>query len=250
MERVEIDLSAGEAYSFATVMQRNDLTEEAYRVRVKAVGNAALASLYTAQWIGRTAMDRPMGSGASVSETPELGGDGSEFRREANADSAKKRAAFPEWISELYDANLRVCRAISRDGGLEVPRAWMPDFDPFTNVAAGRFNVAGASQGAVVAAAVVGVAAAVAFAVAWWARGKEEARAGMLTTTIRQQAAVSAATRVALAYVAQGKDPPPEFLSAITDLGRGESARAWAVPLAIALPITAGVGGGIWVATR
>lgn len=255
METVSIDLSAGEAYSFASVLQRNDLTASWYRVRIKAVGNSALASLYTSQWMARAVMGKDMGSGSGASTTPILGDDAAMFRAAAKGiidgrPLAPNEPELPPWLSTLYDANLRVCRTISRDGFIEPPRAWMPDFDPFTKIDPARFNNPAAPQGAVVAAAVVGVAAAVAFAVAWWARGKEEARVGMQTTTVRQQAAVAAATRVALAYVAQGKDPPPEFLAAINDLGHGEGARAWAVPLAIALPITVGVGVGVWAAVR
>lgn len=241
METTTIDISGGDTYSFATIYQRNDLDAEAYRVRIRAVGNAALASLYSATWIVRSANGEPMPTATpanSAGAVPTIGA------------SSLATAKTPEWLVELYHANTRVCRALSRDGGIEVPRAWMPDFDPYAKYPPERFQTAAVQTGVLVTAGVVGVAAAVAFAVAWWARGQEETRAGVRTTTLRQQAAVSAATRVALAYVAQGKDPPPEFLAAITNLGQGEGARAWAVPLAIALPITAGVGAGIYLAAR
>lgn len=225
METETLNLTAGDGYSFATVLQRNSLTESAYAVRINAMKNSALSSLYQAEWMARS---------GTPDETK--GTDVMAIGRDATA--LGKRVAEktkPAWMLDLYRANIRACRSLSQVN--EPARPWMGDFDPYK--AQPDYGRIVSGTAVVVTAGVVGVAAAVALATAWWARGQDQARAGVQTETIRQQAAVAAATRVALAYVAQGKDPPPEFLESIALLGGAESARAWAVPLAIAVPLGA-----------
>lgn len=266
-DRIEINLTAGEAYSFATILQRNDLESPAYQVRVKAIGNSTLGSMYWAQWMAREALDvgvgesadRPRMTGMTVAR---LGGDLPELRANEAANRGWplkplaslagampiKGGGVPQWVIWLYEANIRVCRALARDGGMDEARSWMPDFDPYQKQPA--YARTAAVSPAIVTAGIVGAVAAVSLAVAWWARGREEARVGIQAGTIRQQAAVSAATRIALAYVAKGEAIPPALLESIAALGGGESMRAWAVPLAVAIPVAAVGGTAAWGLTH
>ena len=238
METTVINLGAAEGYILTSIPVRPAPDSGFVRAAVRPLGNAIMGSTYTAQWLARAMAGEP----TEGVQTPVVGGD--RARLKSLVESGKLQ---PGYLA-LYDANIRVCRAFARDGGFEVARPWMPEWDPPANDPA-TYRTALATE-TTITIGVVAAVAAVAAAVAWWARGREEAQAAVESTRIRQQAAVGAATRVALAYVAAGKDPPEGFWRAVTDLGNGESARDWATPLAIAVPVAGAIGVGLWAALK
>ena len=228
---IEINLTTGESTAFAALTVQNIDEERQYRAQIRPMMNQALSGLYVAEWMGLSAMGRSLPS-INTSMAAGIGGARSEIAE------AVKAGKIPAWILTLYEIQLRSCRAQAREGGYATPQKWMPLFDPTANLAGAGYIRSGATiPPALVVAGVVGVAAALAFAVAWWTRGRDEAEAGVRGATIKTTAASNAAARIALGYVAAGKDPPKELIEQISALGNGESARAWAVPFAVAAPI-------------
>lgn len=237
----EIDLSAGDANALATMSQWSQIDpSRPVRVSVVPLANQLRAGAYAAEWMLLSALGVPYPD-LTKRIASGIGGSLREGRR--NQDVAP-------WLLDLYAAQIRSCRAFARDGALDVPRAWMPVVDPSATVDGATIVRAAAVSPVVVTAGVVGAVAAVSLAIAWWARGRDQAQAAASGATVRHAAASAAAAKVALGYVQAGQSPPPEVIAAFGELARGESAREWAVPLAVALPLTAAVGVGVYQVTR
>lgn len=233
---ISINLGMGAVYALATQAAAPKLDKSAYSARVMALGNQVIVSAFGAEYIARRALGLPDKEASATDHT--------EYQVGSSLATLKSTPAVPAWVTDLYAANMSVCRNIARDGGLEPPRAWMTEFDPFALTAANQ-RVA-VSTGALITIGVVASVAAVSLAVAWYARGKEEARAGVQTATLKQAAAVSSLTQLALAHMAAGKALPPELVNAIRDVGSPELGRSLYVPIALGGASAALVGAVLW----
>lgn len=232
-EQVEINLSIGEGNAVATLVRWNDFPETGpVKVNLANLRDQVLGGLYAAEWYGLSALGVPFpDQGKRFTEG--IGG---------LLPALKANADVKPWVIDLYAAQLRACRSFSRDNGLDVLRKNTPSLMLMENVDSAAVMRAAVGTPVLVTAGVVGVAAAVSIAIAWWARGADQAQAN--AAAVRQAAAANAASKAVATYIVAGKDPPKELIAAISGLANTENERSYGVPLALAGAV--GLGLGAW----
>ena len=230
---VDVDISSGGFNALITYESIPLLTDQFYQVRINALKNQVLTTQFAIEFVARQYLGKV--------DQPAQQKDHSEYELTGlyKELAAKPSNVVPPVWPALYRANMAVLRILSTDGGFDVPRGWMKDFDPM------KMNTALTRQAAIatpvlVTLGVVGVALAAVTATAWWARGREEARAAVAIQTLKQAASVSALTQLALTYSNAGKPIPPALLSSIEGLGREE--QSYMIPIALGVSAVGLVG--------
>lgn len=230
-DQVTIDLADAQGFTMASVAAWDDLdTSRTYRVRLAPLRSQILGTAYAAEYFALTSLAVPM-TEWDAHMSAGIGGL-----------AARLRAApsVRPWVRDMYSASQRSCRWFARDGGLDVARASTPAWSPDA-IGSGPAIVRAAGVSPVlVTVGVVGVVAAVSAAIAWWARGRDEAEA--TASSLKQATATAALAQVAATYAARGEDPPPEITRGLTALARPEPSRASMVPI-VAIG-AAGLGAG------
>lgn len=220
-EQVTIDLSEGDAYAMATWSAFDQIDPaQRYRIKLGQLRQQLLASAYVAEYLAITALGTPYPQ-VSAHMTEGIGGLGPRVRTSP---------VLRPWVRDLYLAQIRSCRWFASSSGLDVPHPALPEWSAAKTQMGPAIVRAAAVSPVLVTAGVVAAVAAVSLAIAWWARGRDQAAAS--GAAIKQAAAAAAAAKIATSYVQQGKDPPPEVIGVISQLARGETDRAWGVPLA------------------
>ena len=236
MTTITINLVSGSAYGLASESIRDELTAPIYQMRVKAFANQIYTSAFAVEFAARASLGMQDAPAAQQDHTEyELGSLLKKLQQDPN------RTKWP-WLAPLYAANQACARQLSAPGGLDIARTWMKDLDPL-KVADPTYLRAAIQVPVLVTVGVVAAFASAVVSVAWWARGREDARAAVAVATIKQAASTNALTTLALQYAAAGKQIPPEMVDAIERLGSGEERRSWLAPTAIAVPLVALVGG-------
>lgn len=230
-DQIEINLSTGEGNALATMVRWNDFPSSGpVTVNLARLRDQVLGGMYAAEWYGLSSLgvplpDQPARFKAGIGDLlPAL----------------RKNADVRPWVVDLYAAQVRACRSFARDGGLDLVRKSATKLDLEGNPNSAAVLRAAVGTPVLVTCGVVGVAAAVSIAIAWWARGQAEAQAN--AAAVRQAAAANAATKAVGTYIVAGKEPPRELIAAISGLANTEEQRSWGVPLALVAVLGGGLG--------
>lgn len=173
---------------------------------------------------------------AALGEQPSTGGSlpWTIGKREAQMRALPKSA-----IRDYYMAVFGILRWLPK--AIDVPRGndaiyVQGPIAPHIGGAPSLLNSPQAIQGAIiVAAGVVGVAAAAAAAISYWAGKREDRIAAVDIGTVRAVSAAEQAGAAIVAQVAQGKAPDPALVAVLSRVGAAEESRGWSGYAAAAL---------------
>lgn len=241
MEQVTIDLSAGDAVAMAAWSSWDQIDPaQRYKVQLAEMRQQLLASAYAGEYLALAAIDP-----ASLKSRMDRDGVGGLGR------TVRSTPELRPWVRDLYLAQIRSCRWFASSSGFDVPRVSQVEWSAERSPMGPAIIRAAAVSPVLVTVGIVAAVAAVSTAIAWWARGRDQASAS--GAAIKHAAAAAAAAKISTAYVQAGKDPPPEVIAALGELARGESQRSIGVPVAWALGagvVIGGVGVSAWQARR